>query len=126
MRNLKFIYLYRDGSNYKNWDEIVFRNPDNLAADEVSRSLRDRFEDNLFVAHQIHIPEIFSFSDCEVTSDDHCYHEFHSMELTTETPSDLRRRSINQFLRDVSEAARIGWQTFERSSALEHSHPRTT
>ena len=30
MNNVRFLYLYRDGSNYKKWSDVVFSNPDNF------------------------------------------------------------------------------------------------
>ena len=35
MVSIKFNYLYRDGSNYKSWGKVVFRNPEQLALDEI-------------------------------------------------------------------------------------------
>lgn len=40
MRNVKFVYLYRDGANYKIWSDVVFENPDGLSLNEIDRSLR--------------------------------------------------------------------------------------
>jgi len=60
MSNIKLHYLYRDGSNYKKWADIVFLNPDNLPAEVVTRGLREGFlEDGIFIAHQVRIPEVF-------------------------------------------------------------------
>jgi len=28
--NLKFAYLYRDGANYKNFNEVIFSNPNKI------------------------------------------------------------------------------------------------
>jgi hypothetical protein len=114
MGNIKFNYLYRDGGNYKNWADVTFFNPDNLSVHMLARSFRAAFDDNLFIAHQVRIPEVFSFPDGIVTSDDHCYHEFDNVEITEDIPNDLFVRSIGQFLAEVKAAAAIGWRAFYR------------
>jgi hypothetical protein len=82
MSSVKFNYLYRDGANYKSWGEVVFANPENLALDEIDKTLVDAFlPDKLFVASQISIPEKFLFLDGKFTTDDHCYHEFDCVEV---------------------------------------------
>lgn len=43
MNNIKFNYLYRDGSNYKSWGEVIFLNPENLAVNEVEVKLLNAF-----------------------------------------------------------------------------------
>ena len=60
MSNIRFVYLYRDGANYKSWGEVVFANPDQLTLDEIENRLSDAFlPDRLFIASQISIPEKF-------------------------------------------------------------------
>jgi hypothetical protein len=34
-KNIKFIYLYRDAGNYKNWGEVVFYNKNKLPKESV-------------------------------------------------------------------------------------------
>jgi hypothetical protein len=116
MSNIKFNYLYRDGANYKNWSDVTFFNPDDLTIDLLTEDFRGAFDDNLFIAHQVRIPEVFSFPD-GVTSDDHCYHEFDSIEITEDIPNDLFVRSIGEFLAEVKAAAAIGWRAFYREPA---------
>lgn len=63
MSNVKFIYLYRDGGNYKKWAQVVFRNPDELSCDFITKALREAFmQDGLFIADQIRVPRIVSLS----------------------------------------------------------------
>ena len=82
MSNIKFNYLYRDGSNYKSWGEVVFANPKNLATNEVDKKLVNAFlPDKLFIASQISIPEKFLFLDGKLEKYDHCYHEFDCVEI---------------------------------------------
>ena len=118
MSNVKFRYLYRDGSNYKNWAEIVFRNPEKLGTGNITEHLEKAFDDHLFIARQIRIPEVFSFPDGEFTSDDHCYHEFYSVEITDEAANDAEGRSIHLLLTQVAEDARDGWRAYDRGTTL--------
>jgi hypothetical protein len=114
MHNIKFAYLYRDAGNYKQWAEVIFSNPDKLQLVEIARSLRNAFlERDLFIAQQARLPEVFPFVRGDATSDDHCFHEFHSVELTGEDANDQHLRSISQLIADVENAARQGWVTFD-------------
>ena len=117
MSNVKFNYLYRDGSNYKNWAAIVFRNPEQIGIGEITEHLEKSFDDYLFIARQIRIPEVFSFPDGKLNSDDHCYHEFYNTEITDEAANDAEDRSIVQLLAQVSGAVSVGWRAYERGSA---------
>ena len=114
MSNIKFVYLYRDGANYKSWDDIVFTNPDQLAIEEIEARLDTAFlVDKLFIAHQISIPEKFMFLDGKFTKFDHCYHEFDHVELCKEKPNDSLGRSITDFLKDVELITQQGWKEFD-------------
>ena len=73
MSNVKFIYLYRDGANYKSSNDVVFQNPDLLPMDKIETSLTASFlSDKLFIANQISIPEKFLFIDGDFTNFDVC------------------------------------------------------
>jgi hypothetical protein len=114
MRNIKFNYLYRDGANYKSWGDVVFTNPDQLSVNEVEKRLVSVFlPDKLFVASQISIPEKFLFLERKFTKNDHCYHEFDSVELCQENSTDSLNRSITDFLKEVELIARQGWKAFD-------------
>jgi hypothetical protein len=114
MSNIKFVYLYRDGENYKSWDEMTFTNPDQLTLEEVEDRLVSTFlVDKLFIAHQILIPEKFLFLDGKFTKFDHCYHEFDSVEFCKEKPTDNLNRSITEFLKDIELISREGWKEFD-------------
>jgi hypothetical protein len=119
MNNIKVIYLYRDAGNYKKWAEVVFSNPERLAPEAVTKTLRDAFlPDGLFIAHQVRLPEAFFFSEGEATSDDHCFHEFAVAELTLEVTNDSHTRSISQFITEVEREARRGWVAFDPHDKL--------
>ena len=41
--NIRFSYLYRDFSNYKKFNEIVFLNPANKSLEEISKLIKDHY-----------------------------------------------------------------------------------
>lgn len=112
MNNIKFIYLYRDGANFKSWGEVIFENPEQLALTEIERRLTNAFlPDKLFIANQISVPEKFMFLDGTFTTHDHCYHEFDCVEVCNEKPTD--RRSISDVLFEVEMVTKQGWKAFD-------------
>jgi hypothetical protein len=112
--NIRFNYLYRDASNFKKWASVVFANPDNLSADDIGDSLRSNFlPDQLFIAHQIRVPEAFLFDDYPMTIDDHCFHEFYSVEPTSDVADDTLDRSILGFIVEVHTEDLLGWSPFD-------------
>src|ERR1044071_3091069 len=113
MDNIKFNYLYRDGSNYKAWGVVVFTNPEQLTLVEIEKRLINAFlSDGLFIASQVSIPEKFLFLSGKFTKYDHCYHEFDCVETCKEDSTDSVERSISDFLQDVETAAKQGWEAF--------------
>jgi hypothetical protein len=114
MNNVKFNYLYRDASNYKKFASVVFSNPSRMSPLAVSKSLEDAFwVDGLFIANQIRVPEVFLFTKCDISIDDHCFHQFHSIELTSQSPTDIHGRSIGVFVAEVANEAKRGWEAFD-------------
>ncbi len=114
MNSIKFNYLYRDGSNYKSWGEVIFSNPENLTVNEIEEKLLRCFlPDKQFIASQISIPEKFLFANGDFTKDDHCYHEFDCVELCEEEPTDSLERTITNFLLEVETASKQGWKAFD-------------
>lgn len=114
MSGIRFNYLYRDGSNYKSWGEVIFSNPDNLSITKVEEKIIHVFlPDKQFIASQISIPEKFLFMDGSFTEDDHCYHEFDCVEICEEEATDISGRSITDFLLDIEAASKQGWEAFD-------------
>jgi len=106
--------MYRDGGNYKKRGRVVFSNPDQLDNGSVESALRLAFlEDGLFIASQIRVPEVFLYAGGQLSSDDHCYHEFDWVSPTASSGDDAHGRSISEFLVEVSHEARRGWQVFD-------------
>lgn len=110
-QNIKFNYLYRDASNYKLWGEVIFTNSDGLALDYINKRLKQAFDfKTYFIADQINIEEVF-FED--ITDDDHCYHEFYSVDITEEDGTDPLNRTITSFLKQVELESLHGWRVFD-------------
>jgi hypothetical protein len=114
MTAIRFCYLYRDGSNYKSWGEVIFSNSENLSAINITEKLLHAFlPDKQFIASQVSITEKFLFASGKFTEYDHCYHEFDCIEVCEEEPTDKSGRSIADFLRDIEVASKQGWKAFD-------------
>ena len=111
---MKFNYLYRDAGNYKKWGEVTFNNSEKMTVEEVSLRLTKAFDSgNLFIAEQIDIPEVFLFPEWDLSHDDHCFHEFFSVEISGESPTDKEGRSIKTFVEEVEFESQRGWLAFD-------------
>ena len=112
--NVKFKYIYRDASNYKQHGVAVFSNPDHLPLDEIEKQIRACLQDGeRFIARQVLIEE--RFFDM-LHDDDHPWHEFNGLDTTVQALFDPdhwnqkgHRRTINEFLADLEAAHRAGW-----------------
>ena len=114
MSNVKFQYLYRDGSNYKKWGDVIFSNADGLSLERILKSLQQSFsDDGLFIAHQVRIPEVFLTGEYPVNEDDHCFHEFADVEVTLDACNDLQSRSIGDFMAEAAKESERGWRAFD-------------
>jgi hypothetical protein len=93
---------------------MIFTNPNQLTLGEIETRLIDAFlPDKLFIASQVSIPEQFLFTSGKFTKFDHCYHEFDSVEICEENPSDGLERSISDFLKVVEQVSKQGWAAFD-------------
>jgi hypothetical protein len=113
MANARFKYMYRDGANYKKWGTVIFSNPEGVSLASIQARLQNAFlADDTFVADQIRIPEVFLFPDWPIDQNDHCLHEFVSLEDTSDATNDKYARSILAFVLEIETAAKIGWCGF--------------
>lgn len=107
---IRFAYLYRDASNYKQHGEVILPNETLLTAEEVNTQIRSFLSDgSFFIARQIRIEG--RFFDV-VNEDDHPWHEFVSAEATTDPtfdPVPEEKRDIIQFLKELEQAHHAGW-----------------
>lgn len=114
MQNVRFRYLYRDGNNFKNWADVVFRDPNHMDLRRSKRILERSFQpDGLFIADQVRLPEVFLYNGCQANGEDHCFHEFYSLERTPDHANDRFNRSIGEFVDDVWREAGRGWAVFD-------------
>lgn len=80
--NLKINYLYRDDSNYKQYESVVLTNKQELDINYVKDVLIARLIDGeYFVASEWGFPELFFET---TTGDDHNWHEWQGIEYTYE------------------------------------------
>ena len=95
--NIKFSYLYRDAGNYKNYNNIIFSNPNNISVDQLENSIRNSLIEGLwFDAINWRIPNL-QFKEYEWNIEfDHCWHEFDLLKETTEKPTS--EMTIDMFL----------------------------
>ncbi len=110
MTNIRFIYLYRDASNYKQHGEVILSNETQLAVEEIDQQIRSHLSDGLFfIARQVQLEERFF---AVVNEDDHPWHEFVQVEATTDPifdPVPEIKRDIAQFLQELEQAHQAGW-----------------
>ena len=110
MTNIRFIYLYRDASNYKQHGEAILSNETQLAVEEIDQQVRSHLSDgSFFIAQQVQLEERFF---TVVNEDDHPWHEFVQVESTTDPifdPVPEIKRDIVQFLQVLEQVHNTGW-----------------
>jgi len=110
MTNIRFAYMYRDASNYKQHGEVILSNETLLTVEEVDNQIRSLLSDGLFfIARQVQVEERFF---AVVSEDDHPWHEYVSVEATTDPtfdPVPEQQRDISKFLKELEQAHRSGW-----------------
>ncbi|MBV6394129.1 MAG: hypothetical protein KPEEDBHJ_03377 [Anaerolineales bacterium] len=108
--NIRFIYLYRDASNYKQHGEVILSNETQLTPGEFDTQIRSLLSDGLFfIAKQVQLEERFF---AVVNEDDHPWHEFVQVEMTTDPtfdPVPESKRDIAQFLQELEQVHHTGW-----------------
>lgn len=110
MPNIRFIYLYRDASNYKQHGEVILSNETLLTVEEIDQQIHSHLSDGLFfIAQQAQLEERFF---AVVNEDDHPWHEFVQVEFTTDPifdPVPEVKRDIAQFLQELEQVHHAGW-----------------
>jgi hypothetical protein len=108
--NIRFAYMYRDASNYKQHSEIIFSNETQLTIEEIEKQIGSFLnEGKYFIAQQIHLEECFFDA---LYDDDHPWHEFVRVEATddpTFDPEPEHKRNIAEFLSYLEKAHCSGW-----------------
>ena len=121
MTNIRFVYMYRDASNYKQHGEVILPNETPLTVEEVDTQIRSLLSDGLFfIARQVQVEE--RFFDV-VSEDDHPWHEYVSVEATTDPtfdPVPEQQRDITKFLKELEDAHHTGWDEKQVREDLIH------
>lgn len=78
-------YLYRDGGNYKTWQEVVFTNHSGKTAEQLTDEIKQRLISGQFF-DQGRAPIPFEYPDSYDPELDHTWLEFDSFEEVDETP----------------------------------------
>lgn len=112
--NILFCYQYRDASNYKLHAEAIFSNHSFLPLADIEQQIRACLKDGeFFIARQVNIEERFFDA---LHDNDHPWHEFERVEVTTLAPFDpenwtnkQHRRDISEFIAELEQAHKAGW-----------------
>lgn len=101
--NIVFEYLYRDAGNYKNWESVVFSNPNSFSVDTVRAGIRQAmsnagyFDAPAVRLPDLHFPEFSAALDLPL-------HEFFDVSVTAQNPDDVYDRSIDELLAEIARA----------------------
>ena len=99
--NIKLTYLYRDAANYKQYNEVVFANPNELPIQKIKSAItKNLIEESWFIAKDWNLPGIH-FKECDWDDEtDHDWHEFSGIEETNDIPT--AEQSIEEFMERIS------------------------
>lgn len=101
MENIKLSYLYRDGGNYKNYNEVVFSNKKCLRVDEIINLIQRLLIDEIwFYADKWGLPDLHFKEYNYDYNIDVDWHEFEKIDGTNEPITDIR--DIEDFLKIIS------------------------
>ena len=99
--NIKFSYLYRDGANYKYFNEVVFSNPNEIPLEKIDAIIRANLIDGCwFVAKEWNLPDMHYKEYAWDNDIDHGWHEFEFVEETDKLESEAVL--IDEFLRQIA------------------------
>jgi len=83
--NINLSYLYRDASNYKQYHQIVFANPDNIPLEKIQTIINSKLIDgNWFVAKDWSLPDMHFKEFFWANEVDHDWYELDFIEETVE------------------------------------------
>lgn len=102
--NIKFTYLYRDASNYKQHHEVVFANPNEIALEEIQTTIKSKLIDECwFIARDWNLPDMH-FK--EYDWDDKTDHEWHEYQCIKETTDAGTAQTIEDFIEVIKVTTR--------------------
>jgi hypothetical protein len=98
--NINFNYLYRDAGNYKQHNQVVFANPNELPIQKIKNAIAENLIDGCwFVAKNWNVPDLhFKEYDWDAQID-HDWHEFECVEETSNIPTE--EQSIEDFIERI-------------------------
>ena len=98
--NIKFSYLYRDASNYKQFNEVVFSNSNEIPLEKIDLFIRANLISGFWLMPKDwNLPDLH-FKEYQWDDNlDHGWHEFESVQITEEMAH--QGRSIEEFLRKI-------------------------
>ena len=107
--NTRLTYLYRDASNYKQWNEVVVEGQ--IDAEALQALL---WEGNFFIPQAVGLPPLqerfatdgYGFPN----EDDHAWHEIEGIEDTNDAPT--RKESAAELAERFQRAAQHGWESW--------------
>ena len=102
MKFVQFWYMYRDNSNYKRHNSVVFANPADRKLEEIDAEIRKCLIDGEWFLHTTwNLPDMHvEKTDCK---EDHPFHEYNFVEETTGGESNAE--SIDNFLLRIAHRA---------------------
>ena len=75
--DIKFCYQYRDGANYKQYNEVSFSNPNKRSLEEVDNIIKNFLIDSCwFYAEAWHLPDMHFTEYVWENEIDHSWHEY--------------------------------------------------
>jgi len=83
--NIRMTYLYRDGGNYKYWQDVVFPNRTSKSAADLTVEIRKCLISGQFFEQAL-APIPVDFDDEYDEDLDHSWLEFYSLEEVNESP----------------------------------------
>ena len=120
VKNVAVNYMYRDASNYKCHETVIFANPRGVSASElwmrINEALRGAmlFEGQpIFKPELVGLPTIFLFDQpgFSKNEDDHDWHELMSVEATSDPATCTTGQPIEAFIESLSAThARLVWK----------------
>ena len=117
--NIKLEYLYRDAGNFKNYGEVIFSNPNNIALDIIASMVEKVLIDNMyFVASKVGLPDL-RFAEY-IPHLDHDWHEVDALQPTNDLPNDPGHRNIEEFIESLRQKSDsdLSWGYFMRKPSL--------
>lgn len=102
--NIQLNYLYRDGANYKQFENVILENQTGLAIEEAERLIREKLiSSEFFVPQDWGLPALQHYKyDPEI---DHEWHEFENFEETEDKATD--DRDVLDFLKEIEKGYEV-------------------